>query len=502
MLAERIVETAVLVALAVPALRAMGSAAYRRVFPFDTMRIAAGTAVYLALVAAVAMLAPVLLRPAAVLALGIGGYVLWRARPGHGASSGLPPGSLSPLPVRPWSDPGFYARQAARYGDTFKLSQFGRPMVCIVGLERANRFLREHDDELVVPPLPFSRFIEGGYLRYLPEESHARYRRLFRSIFHSEAVANAEPRLAAVFHRSLARMAERSGGDGSVVVKAPFMRMMFVAWTELFYGIGEEHPDFARLEELHRVIDIRRARWARRRRVEPALGEIEAILARRAAAFAPDEADDPSCFLAALVAGDPEALADRTVVGNLIYILQVTWGDVTGLLLWTFKMLGDHPVWRERLERTAADSDESGRDLATRIVQETLRLEQSESRYRRAAADLAIDGFRIPRGWLVRMCVRESHQDAAAFPDPGAFDPDRFGDEPLPRDRYSPFGIYRLACIGEELTKVVGATFALGLVSGFEWRVVEDGPAEINSWAHNAPSPRLRVRMAPRVPTP
>ena len=106
----------------------------------------------------------------------------------------------------------------------------------------------------------------------------------------------------------------------------------------------------------------------------------------------------------------PEALNDRTILGNLIYIMQVTWGDVTGLLLWVLKMLTDHPEWRSRL------AQDGSRELATRIVQETLRLEQSESRYRRATADLELDGFRIPRNWLVRMCVRESHQDAGTFP--------------------------------------------------------------------------------------
>ena len=107
------------------------------------------------------------------------------------------------------------------------------------------------------------------------------------------------------------------------------------------------------------------------------------------------------------------------MLGNLIYIMQVTWGDVTGLLLWVFKMLSDHPEWRARL------AHEQSRELAMRIVQETLRLEQSESRYRRATADLELDGFRIPKDWLVRMCIRESHQDESVFPNATTFDPDR-----------------------------------------------------------------------------
>ena len=174
--------------------------------------------------------------------------------------------------------------------------------------------------------------------------------------------------------------------------------------------------------------------------------------------------------------------------------MQVTWGDVTGLLLWVFKMLSDHEDWRRRL------AQDPTRDFATRIVRETLRLEQSESRYRRATLDIELDGFRIPKNWLVRMCIRESHQDETTFADPQSFNPDRFLDRTFTRAQYAPFGAFRLACIGEELTKVVGALFALELVSNFDWRVVSDGPVELSSWAHNAPSRQLAVSMSERSP--
>ena len=491
MFLEYLAEIGILVALVAPELRAASSAAYRRVFPFDALRIGAVAVVYIGIVVAIAMYEPRWLRIPALVAAAIIGFLLWRARPSFGTAKGLPPGSLQRLPVRPWSDPEFYKVQAARYGNVFKMSQFGQPMVCVVGLERANRLLLDHDQQLVAPPLPFSRFITGGYLRYLPEETHARYRKFFRALFHSEVVTNAEPRISAVFARGFAAMSAASARDGATSVRTPTMRMMFAAWSELFYGIDEQHPDFGRLRELFHVIDIRKARWASRRRIEPALAEIEAIMRRRAGELA-DDAAPASCFLVSLSRTHPEALSDRTVLGNLIYIMQVTWGDVTGLLLWVFKMLSDHPEWRERLAR------ERSRDLATRIVQETLRLEQSESRYRRAVTDLELDGFRIPKNWLVRMCIRESHQDETIFPNARTFDPDRFLGRPHTRAQYAPFGAFRLACIGEDLTKLVAALYAIELVSHFDWRVVDDGPAEISSWAHNAPSRRLSVRMVPR----
>lgn len=489
---EQLLEIGVLSALAWPGIRAASSSAYWRVFPFDTVRISAATIAYLAAVAALALYAPQWLRPLSLPAAAAISYLLWRARPSFGIASGLPPGSLQPLPVRPWSDPEFYAKQARRYGEIFKMSQFGRPMVCVLGLDRANRLLLSHDEQLVAPPLPFNRFIEGGYLRYLPEESHARYRRVFRALFHSEVMATVEPHIATVFRDALRTMAAESTSTGGIAVKPAFMRMMFAAWTQLFYGIDASHPDFARLKPLFRTIDARKARWASYRRVTAALAEIEAILRKRVATF-DTNAGPPSCFLEALSRSDPAALTDRTILGNLIYIMQITWGDVTGLLLWVFKMLTDHPEWRERLAR------EASRDLATRIVLETLRLQQSESRYRRALTDIELDGFRIPKGWLVRMCIRESHRNEKIFPDPLTFNPDRFVGRNFTRSEYAPFGAFRLACIGEDITKAVAGSFALELACGFDWEVVEDGPARISSWVHNAPSSRLSVSMRPRA---
>jgi cytochrome P450 len=85
------------------------------------------------------------------------------------------------------------------------------------------------------------------------------------------------------------------------------------------------------------------------------------------------------------------------------------------------------------------------------------------------------------------------------FANPLAFDPDRFSGRPLTRGEYAPFGAFRLACIGEDVAKTVAARFAIELVSGFDWDVTDDGPAEINSWVHNAPSPRFHVRISART---
>ena len=89
---------------------------------------------------------------------------------------------------------------------------------------------------------------------------------------------------------------------------------------------------------------------------------------------------------------------------------------------WAITRTG-HFAWKRKRSPAAAPGELS---LAARIIAETLRLEQSEYIVRVARRPLSVGGFRIPAGWLLRLCVRESHRDPTAFTDPDRFDPDRF----------------------------------------------------------------------------
>ena len=176
---------------------------------------------------------------------------------------------------------------------------------------------------------------------------------------------------------------------------------------------------------------------------------------------------------------------------NLVFLLRTASSDVAGLLHWVMKELGDHPDLQGRVR---TDSD-----LARRIVLETLRLHQSEFIQRRALQPLEVDGYRIPAGWYVRMCVRESHRDQSVFSDPHAFDPDRFLHRRFSRYEFSPFGRLEHRCIGETATIGLATTLVSRLSNDFDWSVMRDGPAEFNRY-HWRPSRRFRVRLQERSP--
>jgi cytochrome P450 len=155
------------------------------------------------------------------------------------------------------------------------------------------------------------------------------------------------------------------------------------------------------------------------------------------------------------------------------------------------KKLADNPIWNERLR------DEDDDDLPRRIVLETLRLEQSEYIHRRVLDPITEDGFVVPAGWNLRLCVHEAHRDPGIFPNPEAFDPDRFLGRRYSSQEYQPFGRLRHRCLGAGTTEALAGAFVSQLAC-YDLAVVRDGPAVFDKY-HWRPSRRLRKTVTPRL---
>jgi hypothetical protein len=144
--------------------------------------LATALAVYAATAWWIASSYPGSLRPLVFIVLGGWLYGWYRARSRYGSRRGLPPGSLGlHSSICALVDYDFYKVQASRLGPVFKTNQFYRPVVCVVGLDRCQRFLRDHRNHLTSAPLSINRQISGGLLRYMEPELHQRYRKLLIS---------------------------------------------------------------------------------------------------------------------------------------------------------------------------------------------------------------------------------------------------------------------------------------------------------------------------------
>jgi cytochrome P450 len=417
----------------------------------------------------------------------------WRAGPTFGSKKRLPPGSLQLAPSGPWVDYLYYRKQADQYGPIFKMNHFVQPMICLTGIQMGIEFLKHHEDSTVTPPMPFNRYIPNGFMRYMAPAVHMEYRNTMKVIFSDSGfLEKSAESLCGVIRENLYMMT-----DGSKAINpVPHLQnMAFSIFARLFLGLSHQDLVFKRLQELYKTIDYRYALFSSKRKTENALCEIEDIFLKHALT----QESYFRNFLEDNATGCPKHAQDKTLLRNFIFLLQTSWIDVSDLLTWAFKLLSDNPHWTDTL-RTDLHSEDAGNiqsahQLAHRIVLETLRLEQSEYLMRKALHDIQFEGFLIPKGWLVRIGIRESHRDPEIFSNPHEFNPDRFLTGSYGPKQYSPFGIQQKSCVGKGLTLWIGQKFVLELAGGFQWKVVQDGPRELGFF-HWRPSSKFRVQVS------
>lgn len=449
---------------------------------------------------------PLVRHVAAAIALVAMVALWWRGRPDYGRSKGMPPGSLGIGHSLDFlTDKRLYLREAERWGPVFKMSQFGRPTVCIIGHERARAMLANNPGSLAGAALPYTRLIPRGALRYMPSEDHKAVAPLLRSAFSQVALDEATPAVRESYRRALSRLAaDSSAVAGGVRARPYFQQPVFEALGRLFLGLDDDDPRLAAVgHALPSLAFERMGGSAWRRQLANALAEITSVLKEIQADWsdAPDDANLSA--LRALVESTPNALDDPTLTGNFILIFRIATMDLLGLHDWIFKFVSDHldVLDAVRSPSPADTAGQSAADPATRVVLETLRLEQAEYLYRTTTAPIQFEGYQIPAGWLMRLCVQESHRDPSVFADPEQFNPDRFATRTYTRKEYSPFGADAHGCMGFHMGHFLGRLFVEELARGYEWQVTRDGPPERRPRHrhHWQPSERFRVAMTARA---
>jgi len=479
--------------------RPMRSALDRRcstAFPGLVAKLRVIITILVLLIAAAFLFAPVLLHAGALGAAVFIAAERWRARPAWGRKRGWPPGSLE-IFTNNWTNDRFYLNLASKHGPIFKTSNFLRPTVCIVGLERGLALLRKHEGSLETPPLPFSKYVPGGLLRYMRHAEHQHYRAILRRAFSPQLTDQLLPVFADTVKRALLTFSRESAAveDGL----APFShidRLMLDLWFPLFFAIEPASEQGRLLRSLLLTIDINNPAGASPAQIHSAVGEISALVEGQLDGW---QGSLPSCLLGAVMADNEADARDPVLIGNLIYLLHTSSTDMSGLLCWLLKMMSDNPHWLERLALEPHWSVSSGpSSLAHRIVMETLRMRQSEFLYRSAASDIDFQGFHIPRGWLIRICVWESHQNPDVFAHPERFDADRFLDRSYTRLEYSPFGAASHACLASYLAMRVGSVFISELAAGFRLTTPSAGSVELGKNRHWEPGKSYRIRLAER----
>jgi len=438
----------------------------------------------------------------AVIALalfGIDAMVLgWRARRGRGRAARWPTGDLRPGPEA-LTRVDHFARRARRYGPVFKTSFLDTPMCCIADLGIARRLLREHAEELAPPWGPYERFVPGGSIRGADAATNAELRRLYSQTLTAGLVRSWQPVFSRRVAWTLAALVAASDAPDGINPRPAVRTLVLEAWCDVMLGIPPESRAFVEASALVSDLDPDRRFYAEGlpdEVVEAKLDRLAELVVRAAATR--DRTAVPTTLADGFARATPAALADPAVMRNLLYTVITTRDDVAGLLLWVLWYLGAHP---QSTARVRAEPDDAPA-LADRVVSETLRLAQSEFVMRKTRADIRFGDVVIPKDWYVRACIREIHRDDSNFARADQFEPDRFLDGELGRDRYAPFGIDHRSCLGELLTRTIARTFVLEVAASVDVTTVDDGPVELSPQRHWSPSSRWRVRVHARSDLP
>lgn len=192
--------------------------------------------------------------------------------------------------------------------------------------------------------------------------------------------------------------------------------------------------------------------------------------------------------------------------------LMVAGNETSSIALtWLFHLLGRHPQYVSRVRREIEDvigDDPVGfenlhrLELTMRVVDETLRLYPPFWMIDRVAVENDdIGGIRIPSGALVVPFIYGTHYNAALWPDPDSFDPDRFlpgQSENRHRFAYLPFGGGPRLCIGQNMAIVTILLIVATVVRRYDFVPTSDEPVGQRPMMLLRPDGPVRMRFLPR----
>ena len=383
----------------------------------------------------------------------------------------LPPGPRLPALVQTalwFGRPVWFMEWCRRrYGDcvTLRLA-FGHPMVLFSDPALVDGILAA--PPAVAPTGPENSILEPllgpRSVLMLDGPEHLRQRRLLLPFFHGERMRRHQATIASITEREVERWPV-----GEPFQLLPRMRSItFEVILRIVFGLDD--PE--RMEELgtmlRRLLEMGSSwlllpwmqrdlgplsPWGRFVRLKAAIDAVlqEEIRQRRVAP-ALEARDDVLSQLLQVRDEEGNRLTDQELRDELVTLLVAGHETTATSLAWCFDLLLRRPELSDRVVESARWADA--------VIREALRL-RAPFRIvsRRLLAPLQVGAYRLPAGVAVGVNVYLTHRRPEVYPDPEAFQPERFISPPAPPPPWVPFGGGVRRCLGASF-----ATFEMGVV--------------------------------------
>ncbi len=200
-----------------------------------------------------------------------------------------------------------------------------------------------------------------------------------------------------------------------------------------------------------------------------------AILRNRIQVFIDERRNNPverNDFLSILLQArdeDGKPMSDEQVMAECLTLFGAGHETTATALSWTWYLLCQQPEAYQKVQeevdsvlqgRTPTYADLPRLPYCLQVFKEALRLYPPAYAFsRRALRDVEIDGYRVPKGWVVLLAPYTLHRREEFFPEPEKFAPERFTPErekQLPRYAFLPFGAGPRICIGLHFSMMEG----------------------------------------------
>jgi cytochrome P450 len=369
----------------------------------------------------------------------------------------LPPGPRG----RAWTSAGWIFRPLPQlerwrreYGETFTLRIAQEPpWVVLTNPEDVKTVFR--GDPAVLHAGEGNQILEpllgSNSVLLLDDARHMRQRKLMLPPFHGERMQRHVETMAEAAREEIAKWP-----SGTPFALHPHMQdvtlevIMRVVVGERDPALREALKDFlelgARPVNFVRIAMLgneraKRARWFRAK-LDPIDERVFAAIRRRREAADVDERDDVLSMLIGARDEDGQPLTDQELRDELMTLLVAGHETTATALAWGIERLIRHPHMLDRLR----DGDD---DYYDAVVHETLRRRPVLPLVlRKLTAPFEVAGMTLPAGVAVSPNIYLVHHRADVYPEPYAFRPERFLEQPPGTYTWIPFGGGTRRCLG------------------------------------------------------
>jgi cytochrome P450 len=424
----------------------------------------------------------------------------------------LPPGPSSPPAVQTvrwmFRPLGFLDSCRRRHGDAFSVRFIGfeTPMVVISDPEAIRDLYRSRENGL--PPgrtVALEPVMGPRSVLLLEGSEHLSRRKVMLPPFHGERMRAYEPLIAEIIgaeidswplDREFAIHPRMQAVTLEVIMRAVFgvsdaarAERLRSLLADMLAGVADPGTQF-------RVMVARRfGRQGPLERLRATFAAVDELLyaeiAERRADPALAERQDILAMLVAARFEDGEALADAELRDQLVTLLLAGHETTATALAWTLDLLLRNPA---PLARLRAELDEGDDEYLRATISESLRLRPVVPLAgRRLHGELRVGEHLLPAGTDVTPAFWLTHTRPDLYPEPLAFRPERFLDDPPETYAWVPFGGGVRRCLGAAFAEFEMRIVLREVLTRCELRGARSAPEKIA---------RRNITFSPRTGTP